>query len=361
MDGNKKKVVHITQSLSRGGAERLITELGALSSRRYNVTVICQYNSIDAEFEQKLKGAGARLIMMSKKKGFSLSAIIELYKLLSKIKPDIIHTHIQSSAYAFLYYLFHSKVKKVHTIHTLPQTEFTKFHMFVQWLEYKFLNVVPVAVSDTVKLHTQRVYRLSGGRVKCVYNGINTEFFKPMHNNLKSDFTLINVANFSVWKRQCDIVKAMAKTDGNIKCIFAGDGGTKDKTQKLANRLGVYDRCLFLGRINSEEEVKNYLNKANAFILTSEFEGTPISIIEAYACGLPVIVTDVGGIRDLTDDGINGYLCKKGDIDDIAHKIMLLKNDPSLCKKMTYNNLQKSKKFDIRKTCEEYFKIYEER
>ena len=63
----------------------------------------------------------------------------------------------------------------------------------------------------------------------------------------------------------------------------------------------------------------------------------------------------------MTDDGINGYLCKKGDIDDIAHKIMLLKNDPSLCEKMSYNNLQKSKKFDIRKTCEEYFKIYEER
>ncbi len=112
---------------------------------------------------------------------------------------------------------------------------------------------------------------------------------------------------------------------------MVGDGPDRDRVERRAHDLGVVRRCLFLGY---QEEVARYYAAFDGIILPSVNEGTPVSAIEALAAARPVVATRVGGVPDVVEDGVDGFLVDPGATDQLADRLEQLARDPELRARM---------------------------
>jgi len=351
-----KKIVHITQSMERGGAEKLILDLCLASRDKYDVSVISQYNRVDSYFKETLVNNGVHLYLLDKHPGIDPANMRKIYNLLSQISPDIVHTHIQAAVYAIPWYMFHKKCVKVHTLHSIPSMEFTKAHMKMQKYAYRKLGVIPVACGETVRRETAKLYGIPLERIKLAYNGIDIARYASGEKDEHEGSVIINVANFSKWKNQQMLIDVIQYLDDTYRLVLAGEGVCREEVEEKARHNGVSHRVTFAGRSNN---VPLLLSQADLFVLSSEFEGIPLSVEEAFAAGLPVVATNVGGIPDLVTDGENGFLVEAGDSREMARKIAEICSDKALYARMSAANKEKAKQFDISNTAKQYMEIYE--
>lgn len=184
--------------------------------------------------------------------------------------------------------------------------------------------------------------------------------FKPYNENSKK---LIFVGRLSPEKRIDVLLKAVqivVKDIQDITLIIVGDGPLKDELIKLTKDLSINNHVIFVGRV-LPEKIPNYLYESDIFIISSNFEGCPNSLLEAMATGIPVIGTNVGGIPDIIDDGINGYLIENGDYQQLAEKIKYIFENPSLRVEMGKSARKKiENEFSVDRQIESHMKIYKE-
>jgi len=139
-----------------------------------------------------------------------------------------------------------------------------------------------------------------------VSGGIDSTRFRPTEEH--SSFDLILTGRLAGIKR-IDIflqaVRDVADELPEIRAVVLGDGELRDELQKYALDLGIGQNLSFVGH---QDDVENWLCKSKIFVLTSDSEGLSLSMMEAMMCGLPAIVSDVGDLGDLVEDGVNGYL-----------------------------------------------------
>jgi glycosyltransferase involved in cell wall biosynthesis len=144
-----------------------------------------------------------------------------------------------------------------------------------------------------------------------------------------------------------------------ISLLIGGEGKEKDSLKKLAYDLNLEDSIHFLGMVSGKEKIK--LLKGCEFYVCSAIGGEPFSnsTLEAFASGKTAVVSQVGGIPDIVEDGINGLLVPQGNPDRLARKMIELLGKPSLIQKMSANAHQKSKEFDLEITMSKYLHLYE--
>jgi len=356
---DKLKIVHIIQSMATGGAEKMVLDLAIECNSKHFVTIICLYPSRDYLYEKIAKENNIKMIFLNKKIGLDLNSYKELWSVLSKIKPDVIHTHMHAAIYALPWFVFHRKNARIHTVHSIATMEIEKLHRIIQRIAYKFANAVPVAISQTVQEGIMKEYGLNEAKVPVIYNGIDTKKFPPILSNKNNDkFTIINVASFSKWKNQKLLIDAFhiaLNERQDLRLIFVGDGKEKVNVEARAKDYKINDKIEFVGITSN---VSEWLSKANVFILCSTFEGFPLSIIEAMSAGLPVISTDVGGVGDVVKSSINGFLVPSNDALKLSQAILKLANDTILQQEMSEANIKKSKEFDISIIAGEYIQLY---
>lgn len=137
-------------------------------------------------------------------------------------------------------------------------------------------------------------------------------------------------------KGYADLLKAFAKiahTHKEWKLVFAGNGEIEEG-KMMAKNLGIEQQCIFLGWISGEEKDKAF-KEASIFCLPSYAEGFPMAVLDAWAYGLPVITTPVGGVPDIVVDGENGLLFTPGNIDELSIKLDMLIQDEFLQQKLS--------------------------
>jgi glycosyltransferase involved in cell wall biosynthesis len=169
---------------------------------------------------------------------------------------------------------------------------------------------------------------------------------------------LINVASFSKIKNQALLLDALKllRERTNARLTFVGDGETRDNTEKLAREYGFSeDTVSFLGL---RRDIPDLLAKSDIFVLCSHYEGVPLSILEAYASGLPVVSTNVGGVPDILTNRENGLLVPPGSAEALADAVSEIMN-PALYNKISEENLKKALEFDISRIAEQYITLYE--
>ena len=128
--------------------------------------------------------------------------------------------------------------------------------------------------------------------------------------------------------------------------------------QDLVGKLGVADRVQFAGQ---RDNVEMFLAASDCFVLSSDSEGLPCSVLEAMASGLPVIASDVGGIGELVTNDRNGFLFKKGDIAELTSHMDKVSRDPSLCVECgTRAREMAETKYSIDTMLQSYITVYEE-
>lgn len=356
----KTRIVHIVQSLQTGGAENLLVNLAIYCKDKFDVTVISQYKESKLPLEERLAENGIKIIFLNKKVGFDLKSIAALYKALNKIKPDIVHTHLHAAVYAVPWYVTHKKAIKVHTVHSVASMELGAVHRLAQGFAYRFLGVVPVAISPSVKESIVGQYKIRAHKVPVIPNGIDVSRYSIPDGGEKDarPFTVINVASFSKWKNQMLLLNSFYNATLRLpdaRLVFVGEGAEKAEVERAAHRLGIADKILFAGL---SSEVERYLSRADVFVLCSTFEGLPLSILEAYASGLPVISTKVGGVKDILADGVNGFLVPSNDETAMTDAILRMYENPELRVKMSDANRLAAQEYDIKNIAEQYIKLY---
>ncbi|MGG7617960.1 N-acetyl-alpha-D-glucosaminyl L-malate synthase BshA [Bacillus coreaensis] len=159
-----------------------------------------------------------------------------------------------------------------------------------------------------------------------VYNRSDSSHLKDEYRILPEEKIIIHVSNFRPVKRVQDVVRTFEKITKEIpaKLLLVGDGPEMTVVCKLVKKLNIADKVLFLGKQDSVEELYSI---SDLMLLLSEKESFGLVALEAMACGVPCIGTNVGGIPEVIDHGQSGFICELGDIEDMSDKaIDLLRN-----------------------------------
>lgn len=168
-----------------------------------------------------------------------------------------------------------------------------------------------------------------------------------------NDFVLLVVGRLER-NKNCGIIIDAVRQIESVKLVFCGDGEDRLLLEEKTKELDLEDRILFLG---DRSDMSDIYHMADCFVLASYREGLSRSIMEAMACGLPCIVTDIRGNKDLVD---NEFLFNPTDKDGLAEKIRIIRGSTKLREQMRDDNLEKIKKFSFDKVVNELSKIYKE-
>jgi glycosyltransferase involved in cell wall biosynthesis len=156
-------------------------------------------------------------------------------------------------------------------------------------------------------------------------NGIDLKPFRDTDTKKTPRPSLLFLGEVSERKGIYDLLKAvlLLKSKGYNYDVNVVGPGEIFVARDFIEKLDIEDNVSFAGPLRGMDKIEAF-SRAWCFVLPSYAEGMPISIIEAFAAGLPVISTTVGGIPELVTDGINGYICEPGDVDTMASKLALI-------------------------------------
>ncbi|MBS4217325.1 N-acetyl-alpha-D-glucosaminyl L-malate synthase BshA [Bacillus sp. FJAT-49711] len=192
-----------------------------------------------------------------------------------------------------------------------------------------------------------------------VYRKVNADHLRLAYGIKEEEKVIIHVSNFRKVKRVRDVVASFAKIAKEIpaKLLLVGDGPENTRICKLVKELDIEDKVLFLGRQDHLEELYSI---SDLMLLLSEKESFGLVALEAMACGVPCIGTNIGGIPEVIIDGYNGFICELGDLETISNKsLSLLQNESSLEEFSHHASLTPMERFQSNLIVEKYEKLYE--
>ena len=354
---SKIKIAYILPAPAGGGAEKFTLDLlNNLDKEHFSPTVIFYKRS--GFFYEDFKNSGAEIIMLPIRRRLSFLNFFNLVKTLKTIKPDIVHTQLGGDYYGF----FTGRLAGVkYFVSTLQNVE-TNQAFFRRWLVgfcLRRFNKI-IAISRAVVADAVKRYKLKTVPV-IIYNGLEIDKFlndsrlyqKPEIATIGSIGRLVPQKNFPV------LISALQKIkDRPFACLIAGDGSDHLKLQDLINKAGLEKKILLLG---NQKNIKAFLDSLDIFVLPSAWEGLGIAALEAGLNALPVIVSDVDGLKEVVTDGEDGWYFKSGDSSDLANKITyLLDNLDNPTVAVVAQKLQAKIKtnFAIEKITRDYEKLY---
>jgi glycosyltransferase involved in cell wall biosynthesis len=195
--------------------------------------------------------------------------------------------------------------------------------------------------SDAVianSLGLKKVAEITAGNipVKVISNGVDIKKYHPPSLLREKDekTKLLFVGRVSYEKGLQYIIPALAQLSHLPWTFFiVGDGHYLSEIKKISTNHHIIDRLHFPGWIG-KEELLTWYHQADIFVFPSSYEGMPNSVMEAIACGLPVVGTRISGIEDLVKDGVNGITVQVGDVDALVQAVEKLINNPCIREKM---------------------------
>lgn len=350
------KVVITVPVLITGGAETMVARLAmSLNRTDVEIEVISMYSRQNSSLEKKIEDAGICIHYLDKEKVGNLQAAAKMFCLLSKIKPDVIHSHIYSVFYAIPWILVHRK-KLIHTIHTKPDVEFSKKLTILLRSMVKLKKVILVAVSKENYAIAKSHYRVNSKQIYYVNNPVETERYYRQHNRNDGNVVFINVSRQDENKNQTAAIQAfpeVLKMVPNARLVLVGDGTQHKKLLAERERLSMTEIVDLPGECDAPE---HHLAEADVYLSTSHREGLPLSMLEAMAAGLPIISTNVGGVPDIVRD--NGVLIADNDQTALVRAMCRFGKDKSLREQCGARSREIVKEFDARKCAEAYVNIY---
>ncbi|MFF2178052.1 glycosyltransferase family 4 protein [Lysinibacillus sp. NPDC058147] len=256
---------------------------------------------------------------------------------LKKIQPDIIAAHSSKAGAIGRVVGKLLRIPTVFTAHSWSFTEgvphnkkrmYSRMEKSVQPLTAK---IITVSEYDRKLALTKKI--APAHKMMTIHNGIDQieKQIAPTKENEEHPL-IVMVARFEVPKRQDLLLETLAElSDLPWRLQLIGDGSLRPSLEKFVADKGLTDRVSFLG---NQLDVTSLLEESHLFVLLSDWEGLPISIIEAMRAGLPIIATNVGGVNELVSDNENGFLINRDDKERLKKRLKQLLMDESLRQKM---------------------------
>lgn len=366
MTGTERlRILHLTPSLGVGGAEQLAGHLMVGLSESNDVMGACLYGAANSSIEDRLQEAHIPLWHLNKRAGFDPRLFWALDRVFEQTRPDVVHTHLSVLRYALPGLWRHRVRAVVHTMHNLAEHETDTFGRMIQWAAFRRV-VHPVAISREVAASVKRVYGLECQAVvpNCIpiasyQRGVADRIRWREKERFSSDAILfICVGRLEAQKNPMLLVQAFeALTDPRIHLIMLGEGRLHDRVTGYIESRRLGDRVHMLGK---RKDVPECLAAADAFVLSSDWEGNPLAVIEAMAAGLPVISTAVGGVPELVESGRQGILVSAGDRTAFTAAMQALADNPSRRAEMAESARNRAaSNFNVDRMSQGYLRFYE--
>ena len=332
-------VVHLIYRLDFGGLETLLVDcINHMPPERYRHAVVCLTGY--TAFADKITRPGVELYALDKAPGLGLGIHVKLFKLLRRLRPSVLHTYNFACAeYAAPAWLAGVPVR-VHAEHGRDASDpqgLNRKHNFLRRALVPFIDRY-VPVSHDLARWLTNVVGIPAAKSELIMNGVDTVRFAPglaAASTLwtgQDVFVIGTVGRLQDVKDQASLIEAFAllvasKPEGRARLRLAvvGDGPLRDRLAQKAQALGVADLVWFPGARN---DIPELMRSFDLFALSSIAEGTPVTLLEAMACGLPVVATAVGGIPEVVQDGVNGALVPASDPQALAAALGLYAADP---------------------------------
>jgi glycosyltransferase involved in cell wall biosynthesis len=279
-------------------------------------------------------------------------------------KYDIINVHLFPALYivAFTKFLFSNKKILVFTEHSTNNRRMhNRFYKWIDQFVYKQYNKV-VTISNDVDFAIKKHLGFRLEYFELIKNGIDFKIInksKPYNKSqlceqlLKTDFVVTQVSSFQYPKDQITLIDAIANLPTNIKCLLVGDGIERINCERYVKDRNLENKVFFLGK---RIDVYEIMKTSDVLVLSSKYEGMPISCLESLFCNKPFIGTNVPGIREVVAG--YGLLFDFLDSKQLSKHIFDLFIDPEYYSKISNSCLLRSKDFDISLTVKAYSKLY---
>jgi len=325
-------------SKSLGGGERVVLKLAALLPRYgFRVSILTFYVHPESA---ALKSATCPVYELALQRTYDFTALLaafELRRFLKQHKIRIVHTFFESSD---LWAGFITKTTSAKLIWARRDMGILRERKHS--IAYRFMANFPdavFAVSEQVRQHCIDVDHIDPARVQTIYNGLDLADWEAAVKPRKpsGEFLIATVGNIRRVKGHDVFIKAaavIANRFPEVRFSIAGEVLEPkyfDELETLVRDFNLSDKFRFEGGVT---ELREYLSKADIFILPSHSEGFSNSIIEAMAAALPVVATNVGGNAEAVEDGASGLIVPADDSSALASAIVRLLSDPSLAKAM---------------------------
>lgn len=340
------KIAHVTWSMDIGGVETMLVDI---VNEQIKKCEVCVYVINDLYNKDLLDNLDSRvkLVLCHRKQGSkNILQLIKFNLSLFFDNPDIIHCH-QSNLAPIIWYPS-NKVLTIHNTYTSPKYLGKYQQLF--------------CISKAVKYHITNLGFHNG---IVIYNGIHTSQIlekKYYSNNMKRGLRLVCVGRLHPDKGQSLIIEALRELRDkyqlmNISCDLIGDGPECEKLESLTTKYELTNKVNFLG-VKSRIWIYSHLKDYDVYVMPSLNEGFGLTLAEACAAKLPVLVSDIDGPLEIINGGKLGMVFKHGDADDLADKLFQFIRDgydTSVVEKAYQNTLEH---YDIVMTAQRYIEEY---
>jgi glycosyltransferase involved in cell wall biosynthesis len=365
-------VTHVVLTLDCGGLERIVLDLartGPGLGQRVSVICLERPGTLAAQVED----AGARVVCLDKPAGIRHETVGRVRRALRELRPDVVHTH---QIGALLYTGPAARAERVPlVVHTEHINQIAKHRSLNKQVRTRLLWGLAgrqaarfFCVSDDIASEVKTFGVLPRRKVRVVLNGIDTARFRSRDGaeamseglGIPPGVPVVGtVGRLDEVKRQDLLIRAFRRVLSaapDARLLLVGDGPMRAGLATLAERLGVSDRVHFAGY---QVRPERYLQVMDVFALTSRAEGLPLAVLEAWAAGLPVVASRVGGIPRVVTDGQTGLLFDSDDEDALTGALRRLLADPGFAHRLgEAGRRQAEDRYDTRRMAGDYQRHY---
>ena len=339
------KIVFNTMGLGKGGAERVINLLANSFAVKHEVTIITNINSkVEYDFNNRIS-----IISLSKNdnyiarklRRFSIPILFRLKKILIDINPDIIISFLPEPSFRVLALKKHFKsIRNIPTIVSVrndPNTEYNnKLYYYIMKKLYPYADQLILQTNDS-KSYFEKHINYNG---VVIPNPVSDTFLSKKYSGTR-DKRIVAVGRLEPqknYKNMIDGFELVHNKHPEYKFEIYGDGVLKSDLQKYINSKEMNNNIVLMGKT---DDVKKAIYNAKLFVMSSDYEGMPNSLLEAACLGVPCVSTDCpcGGPREILDEGKGGLLVETKNPIKLSEAIIkLIENEDLADAISTYSN-----------------------
>lgn len=309
------RILLVSTSLGMGGADNQVFRLACgLQDRGHRVRLVSMVTP--GPIGELAARSGIPVESLGMARGIpDPRALLAFARMIRREQPQVLHSHlIHANLLARLVRVIAPVPIVVCTVHSIWEGR-----MFRE-LAYRLTDRLCDLTTQVSYAGAERYVRVNAvppGKIQVIPNGVDTRRFRPdpqardrvrSELQLGQEFTWLAVGRFEVAKDYPNLLQAFAQVAArreDATLIVAGGGTLRDEVERLAGSLGLTRRVRFLG---IRQDIPDLMNAADAYVLASAWEGMPVVLLEAAACGLPAVATDIGGCSEVVRPGETGYL-----------------------------------------------------
>jgi len=334
-------IAHVVHRLDYGGLENGVVNLiNALPSDAFRHAVVCLTDYTD--FRERIRVPNVPCLPLHKREGKDVDLYRRLWGTFRRLRPDIVHTRNLATLEAQVPAFLAGVPGRVHGEHGWDMGDLdgrSRKPALIRRAVRPLVNEY-VALSRHIAAYLEERIGIEPERISQIYNGVDAKRFHPGTDRswvgerfgAGEHVVIGTVGRLQPVKDQAALVRAFARLAGEtggerLRLVVVGDGPLRGDLEALARDLGVEGLCWFAG---AQDDIPKLLGGMDVFCLPSLAEGISNTILEAMACGVPVVATAVGGNPELVEHEISGALIPPEDEGALAAALDTYAASPEL-------------------------------